>query len=170
MQYLFSGRISSKKKELLEEALNFFVERLLPADIIAELEVDIDIMSKNYENLGMLINEDMENEETQDRRDHPRYFTIMLRNTDPTEMIKTLAHEVVHLKQHVLGELRYIRYNTKGCSWDEGKEIPTWYGNYWVPEPGDCVEHDSPWEVEAYGKEIGLITKFAKHWKELNEE
>lgn len=57
-------------------------------------------------------------------------------------IISTLAHEMVHLKQFLLGEI-----NT---------DITTWRGikinnpDYWT----------SPWEIDAFGREPGLVTKF----------
>jgi hypothetical protein len=58
--------------------------------------------------------------------------TLNMRN-----MLTTLAHELVHVKQYVLGEL------------DQGTEdgLPYW---------------DRPSEIEAHGREIGLFIQWAE--------
>lgn len=76
-------------------------------------------------------------------------------------MIKTLAHEMVHVKQHVrneLGKKHVVLYRG-------GFDIQTeWCGEIWTPKKGEDPFYDSPWEVEAYGKEVGLTHRFAKYW------
>ena len=60
-------------------------------------------------------------------------------------IFETLAHEMVHVKQYVNGEL-----NDTMNTW-RGKEINSDDMEYW--------EH--PWEIDALGRECGLLTKFA---------
>jgi hypothetical protein len=60
-------------------------------------------------------------------------------------IFETLAHEMVHVKQYVDGEL-----NDTMTTW-RGKKVNADNIEYW----------SQPWEIEALGKECGLITKFA---------
>ena len=60
-------------------------------------------------------------------------------------IFETLAHEMVHIKQYVNGEL-----NDSLTNW-RGKKVNSDNIEYW----------SQPWEIEALGKEAGLLTKFA---------
>ena len=64
------------------------------------------------------------------------YYTIRLDYSDSDNIIRTLAHEMVHIKQFARGELRmlYTGYCAK------------WKGTKYV----DTVDYETcPWEVEA---------------------
>ena len=73
------------------------------------------------------------------------------------EILKTLGHELVHVKQYVRGELStdrngLLRYN--GVHYD----------------PQNLLEYfDLPYEIEAYGREKGLLIGFLAVWKEIEE-
>jgi hypothetical protein len=64
------------------------------------------------------------------------YEVEIKRSLPMREMLTTLAHELVHVKQYVLGEMPE--------SIDQG--------DYW----------DRPWEVEAHGRETGLFIRWAE--------
>jgi hypothetical protein len=61
------------------------------------------------------------------------------------DILKTLAHEMVHVKQYIYGET-----NEKLSRW-KGQRVDADSIDYWV----------QPWEIEAHGMEPGLFTKFA---------
>jgi hypothetical protein len=73
------------------------------------------------------------------------------------EILKTLAHELVHVKQYVLGELK---------SRDAGlvyKGI-----NH---EAMNLMEYfELPYEIEAYGREKGLLYGFMVTWGNIEKE
>ena len=59
-------------------------------------------------------------------------------------ILKTLAHEMVHIKQYVNDETNDTLSKWKGA-----------------PIDSDAIDYYShPWEVEAYGFETGLFTKY----------
>ena len=60
-------------------------------------------------------------------------------------ILKCLAHEMVHIKQYAYGET-----NDSLTRW-KGTKISSEDIDYWV----------HPWEIEAYGMEVGLFQKFA---------
>jgi hypothetical protein len=62
-------------------------------------------------------------------------------------ILETLAHEMVHVKQ--------FAYN------ETNEKLSRWQGTKINPEQVDYFDH--PWEIEAYGKEVGLFTKYAIH-------
>jgi len=72
------------------------------------------------------------------------------------DILKTLAHEMVHIKQYVYGETNETLTRWKGLKVDSDDM------DYWV----------QPWEIEAHGMEPGLFTKFAikeKLWEVFND-
>lgn len=76
----------------------------------------------------------------------PRKFLIEINpNIGSRRILETLAHEMVHVKQYIEGET-----NDELTKW-RGKRINPDKIDYWV----------QPWEIDAYGREIGLLTKFA---------
>jgi hypothetical protein len=78
----------------------------------------------------------------------PRQFEIEVHpGIGAAEILKTLSHEMVHIKQYVHGEVNISLTRWKGTKVDEP--------DYWV----------HPWEIEAYGLQAGLFTKFAKKEK-----
>lgn len=87
-------------------------------------------------------------------RNRPREFEIELYSLmSAKDILKTLAHEMVHVKQFAYGETNESLTRWKG-------QVQT-QDDYWL----------SPWEVEAHGMEIGLFAKFAtkeKLWEVFN--
>lgn len=78
----------------------------------------------------------------------PRQFEIEVHpGIGAAEILKTLSHEMVHIKQYIYGDVNLSLTRWKGSK----VEIP----DYWF----------QPWEVEAYGMQAGLFTKFAKQEK-----
>ena len=82
--------------------------------------------------------------------DNDRTFEIELDKTQSMRnLLETLAHEMVHVKQYARGEL-YQGTRIAKHRW-QGK----WISNnldYW----------DQPWEIEAAGREIGLFVQWAE--------
>ena len=76
----------------------------------------------------------------------PREFEIEIHpGIGGYDILKTLAHEMVHINQYVYGET-----NEAMTRW-KGQRVDSDTIDYWV----------QPWEVEAHGYEAGLFTKFA---------
>lgn len=86
-------------------------------------------------------------------------FEISIRNkVGDCDPCKTLAHEMVHLKQYVRGELEDdVPVHLENKSYPE---IALWKGAPWRPSAKEDAYFDSPWEIEAYGKEIGLFYRW----------
>ena len=79
-------------------------------------------------------------------RKKPRKFLIEINPIiGSRRILETLAHEMVHVKQYIEGET-----NDELTRW-RGKKVNPDKIDYWV----------QPWEIDAYGREAGLITKFA---------
>lgn len=69
----------------------------------------------------------------------------------------TLAHEMVHVKQRVKGQLKYF-VNRRGTI------ISTWLGKVHKTD-----YYDSPWEIEAFSRERVLANKVAQIWLSLKK-
>lgn len=69
------------------------------------------------------------------------------------QILLNLAHEMVHVKQFSLGELKDGLKPTTTC-W-QGITVDDTQIDYW-----DC-----PWEIEAHGREKGLFTRFKNFYK-----
>jgi hypothetical protein len=86
----------------------------------------------------------------------PREFEIELNyNVSGPDILKTLAHELVHIKQFVYGETNEALTRWKGNKVSNDTD-------YWF----------EPWEIEARGLEIALFTKFViseKLWNVFND-
>jgi L-rhamnose isomerase len=89
----------------------------------------------------------------------PRNFKIVLENNmRKSKTLECLAHEMVHVKQFVFNEMRDYTQSDDHVKW-YGKK--TQYDN-----SNDEMYYDSPWEIEAYGRQIGLYRGFKKSLKD----
>jgi hypothetical protein len=76
----------------------------------------------------------------------PRDFEIEIHSgIGASDILKTLAHEMVHIKQYAYNET-----NETLTRW-KGRKVDSDNTDYWV----------QPWEIEAFGTEVGLFSKFA---------
>jgi hypothetical protein len=133
----------------LDQAARLVASHLLHPRTVAKIELDIDVI-KNLSNEGDCGRED----------DHknPRYFTINLRRAPIENMIKALCHEMVHVKQFAKNELGRDYFVARR---GKGPQLLTrWQGKIWYPKKKEDAYWDSPWEIEAYGREIGLYQKW----------
>jgi len=88
----------------------------------------------------------------------PREFCIELDyDLGVKSTLSSLAHEMVHVKQYAKGEIRDMLRGPYDIKW-LGKPFDENGTDYW----------DLPWEIEAYGREIGLYNRFVEHWRKLN--
>lgn len=138
-----------RNADKLEEAARFFAAQLMHARTVNKLEIDLEVV-RNLDVTGECISED-------DTK-NPRYFTIRLKQQPLDEMIRTLAHEMVHVKQYAKNELGKELSLARG---GKGLRIVTrWQGDLWSPKSKEDGYWDAPWEIEAYGREVGLHHKW----------
>jgi hypothetical protein len=151
MQLSFHG-FSGAKRKMLTEAAEFFAAQLMDPRMVRNLVIDIERTPKN-DVQGECIDE----EGTRS----PRWFTINLRDGKEDEsLVQILAHEMVHVKQHAKNELQSgVMTATRGGL----KMTSRWMGKIWKPKGKEDAYWDAPWEIEAYGREVGLYQKWMKH-------
>lgn len=148
--------LAKKQARQIEEAADFFAKQLMDPRMVRNLVLDIEIRNKMDVD-GECVDEDGWR--------NPRYFTIGLKRQDINEMIKILGHEMVHVKQHAKNELKSgIMIPTRGGL----KMTSRWHGEIWKPKGKEDHYWDSPWEIEAFGREVGLYYKWVSHCNEKN--
>ena len=163
---LHSRGFDTKFKLAMFGMTEFALSNLIPSKRLRD-NIEINIHLKHHSNEG----EAMLNEET--NRYRPRSFRVILdhhrmrineitgeERTDMewfAEILKTLAHEIVHVKQYALGELKWrdagLLY--KGVN-HEAMSLMEYF--------------ELPYEIEAYGREKGLLYGFLKVWKNIESE
>ena len=114
--------------------------------LISNLEITIKLKkSWSKDNEGEAFWDDAENY-------RPREFSIFLnKDVKIRNLLITLAHEMVHVKQWAKDEM-YEYMNTMGMVRFKGERIHLEETDYW----------DYPWEIEAYGRQLGLFIRFCE--------
>lgn len=148
MKVVVSGAGVQRTKELIQSA-NFFADILLGHTLASTIKLRIKIKS-GIDVLG----------ECGPYGSSMKRFVITLNRTNP-EIVSTLAHEMVHLKQYAKGELGQIWEVTQKGMQCYGE----WKGKLWKPSGKEDDYYDSPWEIEAYGREVGLYRRWLEHNK-----
>jgi hypothetical protein len=150
MNITITGMVGKRKeKALLKEAAEFFANQLMDPRMVRNITIDLEVRN-NMRVDGECVDEDGIR--------NPRWFTIGLKyQEDIEEMIKILGHEMVHVKQHAKNELQ----NGHAVVARGGFKIYSkWMGEIWKPKGKEDAYFDAPWEIEAYGREVGLYAKW----------
>ena len=141
-----------KQSQEIYEAVEFFAFHLMHPRMVNNLTIDVE-RCRRLDVMGECVNED-------DTK-NPRWFTITVRgDKEDDNVIKTIAHEMVHVKQYAKNELSKEFRVAKG----KGFKLATkWQGKIWEPKHKEDAYFDAPWEIEAYGREVGLYHKWVEH-------
>lgn len=83
---------------------------------------------------------------------------IQIAQSDQNEMIKTLAHEMVHAKQYVSGHLRSETVKVDG----KLQTVVYWHGKKY-----SCKVDVEPWEKQAYSQEYQLMKQTLEKWRAI---
>lgn len=84
-----------------------------------------------------------------DEESRPKEFLIRVNNSlKLSKKLRTICHEMVHVKQYATGEMKYMSRPARFTKF-QGTLYPDEL-DYW----------DSPWEIEAFGREPGLYTRW----------
>ena len=127
-------------KPYVERAALFYAKELILNTRIRNnctTTIRFDAKMRNYGSCGA---------EDYNTKKEPREFLIEIHpGIGARDILETLAHEMVHVKQ-----LIYHETNDELSVW-KGKRVNSELVDYW----------HHPWEIDAHGRESGLITKFA---------
>lgn len=149
------AELSSFERKVIKLAANFYAGRLMTNRLSNSLDLRVNIhkgygKKEKYLADAMPIDDDVTTK-------RPKKFEVNIDSDMPFKKILiSLAHEMVHVKQWAKGELKFhergnlVTFQKERYDGDE----------YW----------ESPWEIEAYGREPGLWQKFKPTYKLLLAE
>jgi hypothetical protein len=133
-------------RKIVKLAAWWYAEKLMGKRLIAGLDININLKKTLLDKDG--------HEGTaiwEDESIRPKEFTIVLDSGCAIRNILiTLAHEMVHVKQWAKGEMYeyverdMVRFNNTKFNMSNI--------NYW----------DYPWEIEAFGRQLGLFVRFCE--------
>jgi len=162
---IHARNIDDKLRIALYAMTEFAMARLVPSKRLRN-NVSINVHLKHHEEGGeAMLSEDAD-------RYRPRDFKINLdhhrmdkddynRTLGDTEwghrVLRTLAHELVHVKQYIRGELTW---RDAGLLWKGVNHNPKNLLHY----------YDLPYEIEAHGREYGLLFGFLLVWTGLEKK
>ena len=149
MRIAIQGRYFSRRnRRLLKDLARWTGKKLMSKKLYQQIDLVIHILPekscKNQDAYGWCEIDDYAGP-------HARGFTISI--TSKFGMMRSLvilAHERVHVKQYAKGELRYC--GQSGCL--------RWKGTGTIDD-GNIEYWDLPWEIEAHGREKGLVYQWA---------
>ena len=136
---------TAQQRALLVEAVDSFTRKLIPDSVDLEISIELirNLYKKEEVKADMYVVDDDE--------EIPNEFEIRLDSSlNNIALLRALAHEMVHVKQYVYGELKDVSLKT--ALWKGQKHVMNGH-TYW----------DQPWEIEAYGREIGLVENFIRY-------
>jgi hypothetical protein len=146
--------LSPFERKVTKLACMFYATKLMTPRLVNSLEITINVHNEYHKNTGYLGDAVPTDDEVTSR---PKRFEI---NLDFQKRFKnlliSLGHEMVHVKQYAKGELKF---HERGNTVTFQKQQYT-DDEYW----------ESPWEIEAYGREPGLWQKFKPTYRLLLEE
>jgi len=142
MKVEFKGTFTDERKVVLETATKFFGECLFSNDFIDDIYIEItnlekEIMGQHNEKGNCEVLDSFER--------NPTMFLLEIGNE---EQLETLAHEMIHAEQYNSRKLR------------DGKNINDYIWKRKKIDTTNLDYYDYPWEIDAYGREVGLIYKF----------
>jgi len=147
------GSTETKRKHVEQAA--YFFESVLFKRKLPSLVLNIELIHR------LKYKEDTEGDCIwEDRRTKPREFTIRLDSSNPlATLIETLAHEMVHVKQYALGEMK-----------DSGISLDLVYWQNKEYDSSNVHYYDWPWEIEAAGRETGLYVRYMEKFEYTHEK
>ena len=139
-------------RKLVENAAWWYAEKLVGKRLLGTLKITINLkrnMSEKEGCEGSAIWDEWEN-----LNKTPRDYTIELDSSiSIRNILINLAHEMVHVKQWIKGEM--YEYETPNMVRFMKKKY----------DMSDMDYYDYPWEIEAFGRQLGLFVR----WCEIND-
>ena len=148
MHLNITGKAGTVSKQEIANALHFYAEYLMSQRLLRNIEIDI-VLEKN------LIRNEGDQAYCVNVSDAgaARKFEISIDSgMGKRALLIALAHEMVHVKQYAKGELQYL----------SSKKLQRFQGKEYHP---DFMYWEKPWEIEAFGRELGLYTMYKQSKK-----
>lgn len=139
--------VRGKNKKVSRDEFKYALEWMLSLIMSKKLMCNLNVILEFIEERGL-----KGSTECADTEYKPRNFKIRIDpNLSRHNQLKTLAHELVHVKQFAMGEMRYTKYR-EWIKWFK-QSIQSEETDYW----------DLPWEIEAFGREYGMYIRYVEH-------
>jgi len=141
----------AKTRNLIKHQANWLIRELI--GVRMHLKIDI-IFLDSDEYYGVC------ERKFEDDFIRPRSFTISIaNNSNLRRILRTLAHEIVHVKQYARNELYdYQKHLT----------LSRWHNS--IVDVDKVIYRKHPWELEAFSMETSLVNKYIKeHGIDLKE-
>lgn len=167
MQILVKGTKSKRLKAKIQDAVNFYGRRLMSKKVRDKLKIFVDVDTRQNHRKDCYGECDPLGRNPKTGLKEFQIYVVHRPKSIPKEknnIFRTLAHEMVHLKQYTTGELGAYLIATKSSS---GKRLTAtrWQGKLYKTREDDSdlnEYYDAPWEIEAYGREVGLYRRWRK--------
>lgn len=149
-----SKLVTKKDLDKMNNLANFVLDKFFTKSRKKKLQIEVVFIKNLFKDQNMYGNCIWE-----DNHFRPNEFTIQM---DPNQRIQlllnSLAHELVHVKQWAKGEYYELCSKPKVYKFN-GKLVDTTKVDYW----------DTPWEIEAHGRAIGLVVQWVRKSKLANK-
>jgi hypothetical protein len=148
MQISITGTSSKVTEQQIANAVHFYAEYLMSDRLLKNLEIEIVLEDNLIRNEG-----DQAYCVDLSTSGPARDFEITVdAGLGKRALLIAIAHEMVHVKQYARGELKYL----------SSKKLQRFQGKVYNPE---FMYWERPWEIEAFGRELGLYTMFQQSQK-----
>ena len=148
MQLNIIGQADKVSKQVIADAVYFYAEYLIRDSLLKNIQIDVDLED------GLMGTERQQAycvNASEGR--YAREFDICVdAGLGKRTMLMALAHEMVHVKQYATGELKYNR----------NQRLHRFQGIAYHP---NYMYWEQPWEIEAFGRELGLYRMFCESEK-----
>lgn len=152
----YTNNISKQLQAELERYISFSVAELMH-DISDELEINVIYGS------GGCFDAYVEVDDVDFGELDPRTFNIHIdeKVTDVDSLLLTVCHEMVHVKQFAYNEIQeHESGNPARC---------VWKGTEYEMTGSKADYYNSPWEMEAYGRENGIYWACTEYYAALEK-
>ncbi len=155
MRITITGVPKKISTKLIREAIRYFAKLLMTERLYKTLNINIKfVKNPGGSKLGIMTGDwaIMDYDSNLQTTWAPKDFRVEIASTiNKQKLLEVLAHEMVHVKQYARKEMDYTCHAEKK-RW-LGKIFDISGVDYW----------DYPWEIEAFGKEIGMVSRFIKN-------
>jgi hypothetical protein len=147
--------LTPKERKILKMATHFYASRLMSDRLSNTLEISVNVI-KDFYVKNKILGEAFPKDDVLGIPSNKQFVINLEWDKLGKRVLQCLAHEMVHVKQYAKGELKFHERGNLVTFQREQYQVD----EYW----------ESLWEIEAYGREVGLYQKFKPTLKLLRKE
>jgi hypothetical protein len=148
MQLDICGEADKVTNQQMADAVHFYAEYLMSDRLLRNIHIEVVVetdLIRNEKDQAYCV--------SMSDSGAAREFEISIdAGLGKRAMLLALAHEMVHVKQYARGELKY----------NSRQRLHRFQGVSYSPQH---VYWEQPWEIEAFGRELGLYRMFTENQK-----